>query len=94
MDLAIQARYWPEIAYNNTYNVSFLPKDIYEQTKLNFTKPGGCLDQITQCRDLASKLDPDYLGTNEQVNGLCASALDYCSMYVEGTYMAVSGVCL
>ncbi|RFU29752.1 hypothetical protein B7463_g6561, partial [Scytalidium lignicola] len=91
MDLAIQGASYPEIAYNNTYNVSFLPQSIYEQTKLNFTRPGGCLDQITQCRNLANKLDPNNFGNDEQVNDLCASVVQYCALYVEDTYVGVSG---
>lgn len=93
VDLAIQAASYPEIAYNNTYNTTFLPRDIYEQAKLNFTKQGGCLDQIMQCRSLANQLDPDNFGTNEQVNDLCASATQYCGLYVEDAYVEVSGVC-
>lgn len=92
MDLTVQMPSYPEIAYNNTYDVSFISEDIYEGIKLNYTKPGGCLDQITQCRTLASQLDPDDLGTDEEVNTLCATAFSYCYNYVEYVPIELSGV--
>ncbi|KIX06239.1 uncharacterized protein Z518_04214 [Rhinocladiella mackenziei CBS 650.93] len=88
VDLAIQARSYPEIAYNNTYNVSFIPKVIYEEAMLNFTKTGGCLDQIAQCRTLCNEFDPDYTGGNETVTEICALGTQWCATYVEGAYLA------
>ncbi|KAK1140985.1 hypothetical protein N8T08_009731 [Aspergillus melleus] len=87
-DVATQGSFYPEFAYRNTYGVEVITKDVYEASKHNFTKPGGCLDLAMQCRELGDKLDPLNLGDNAQVNELCVLANEYCYVNVLGGYVA------
>lgn len=41
--------------------------------------PGGCSDQILQCRVLQAESDPGHAGTSSTVNDVCAVALEWCS---------------
>jgi carboxypeptidase D len=89
-DLLVQGEWYPDQAYNNTYGLEVVPKDIYEEMKHNFTKPGGCRDQIELCRELGDKYDPEQLNTNATVNKVCVTATEYCYGYVAGAYGALS----
>jgi carboxypeptidase C (cathepsin A) len=81
-----------EIIYNNTYNTSFLSQAVYLEVQNNLTQPGGCYDQITQCRSVVAESDPAGSGTNDTVNAVCATATAYCFAYGgSGIYSALSG---
>ncbi|KAK4503885.1 hypothetical protein PRZ48_004800 [Zasmidium cellare] len=89
-DMLIQGEWYPDMAYNNTYDLQILPEDLYLEIKQNITQPGGCLDMIQQCRSLGETYDPDNYGTNATVNGICANATLYCLQYVLGPYNQLS----
>ena len=55
------------LLYNNTYSLQIVPKSVYEEALNNATKPGGCRDLITQCRELGDKYDPEVHSINETV---------------------------
>ncbi|KAF2720463.1 putative carboxypeptidase S1 [Polychaeton citri CBS 116435] len=78
VDVLYQADYYADMAYNNTYGFQAVPQAVYEEMKNNYTKPGGCRDQIQTCRDLGVKLDPLETSSNEEVNSACLSAQAYC----------------
>jgi carboxypeptidase C (cathepsin A) len=81
-----------EIIYNNTYNTSFIPNDVYLEVQNNLTQPGGCYDQINECHSLVSESDSQGKGTNDTVNAVCATATAYCFAYGgSGAYSALSG---
>ena len=90
VDLLYQGEWYPEQAYNNTYDLQVIPKAVYEQSLHNFTKAGGCRDQILECRSLGDKHDPDFLGISKKTNTACINALVYCFEYVSGGYSAYS----
>ncbi|KAM0669083.1 hypothetical protein ACQRIU_002645 [Beauveria bassiana] len=90
VDMLYQGEWFPEQAYNNTYDLQVITKDAYEEALHNFTKPGGCRDQITECRRLGNLYDPDHLNTNSKVTDACAEATLYCFGYVMGAYEAAS----
>lgn len=85
-DLLIQAEYYPDQAYNNTYNLQVIPEAAYEKAKHAFSKPGGCRDQTIQCRELGERYDPDFLNTNATVNQLCVEAEVWCNEHVIAPY--------
>jgi hypothetical protein len=91
VDSKIEAPFYPEMAFNNTYGFPTIPEEVYIEAKNNLTKKGGCNDLIDQCRLLALS-DPENIGTNDTVNAACASATMFCYEYVQGAYTAVSGV--
>jgi hypothetical protein len=92
IDSKIEAPFYPEFAFNNTYGLQTIPENIYLEARNNLTKEGGCNDMIDQCRALAA-FDPENVGTNETVNAACALATQYCFQFVQGAYTEVSGVC-
>lgn len=54
--------------------------------------PGGCYDQINQCRALVAESDAEGRGINDTVNAVCATATAYCFAYGgSGAYSALSG---
>ncbi|THZ26063.1 alpha/beta-hydrolase [Aureobasidium pullulans] len=81
-----------DIAYNNTYNTSFITSEVYADIQNNITKSGGCYDQIHQCRAAVALSDPTGTGINDTVNAICAGATIYCLAYAgNGAYLATSG---
>lgn len=90
-DVITQGSFYPEFAYRNTYGLEVISEQVYEDSKHNFTKPGGCLDLALKCKDLEDKLDPTNQGNNAHVNDVCILANGYCYANVLGGYIA-SGV--
>jgi Serine carboxypeptidase len=90
-DLFTQGAFYPEFAYNNTYNLQVINEQQYEEAKNNLTKPGGCFDLVSQCQELAQELDPHNLGNNAEVNTACLTADEYCYANVLAVY-TLSGV--
>lgn len=90
VDMLYQGEWFPEQAYNNTYGLQVITQDIYEEALLNFTMPGGCRDQITECRRLGDLYDPENVNTNPNVTDACVGATLYCFGYVMGAYEAAS----
>ncbi|KAL7622687.1 hypothetical protein AAE478_006365 [Parahypoxylon ruwenzoriense] len=45
----IQAPYYPELAYRNTYGIEAVNETIYNYMKMNYYFPGGCRDSIDLC---------------------------------------------
>lgn len=92
IDQLIQMPFFPELAYNNTYGVQFIPEAAYEDSLANYTKSGGCRDLINQCRALGDEGDPDWSGSNETVNAACQEATTYCEINVSYAFDALSDV--
>lgn len=90
-DIITQGSFYPEFAYNNTYGVHVINKEQYESAKNNFTKSGGCLEMVMECKEQAEKYDPENFGNNAEVNAVCAKADQYCYENVLGAY-TLSGV--
>jgi len=91
IDAKIEGRFYPEMAFNNTYGLQAITEDLYQESLNNLTKPGGCNDLIDACRSLDT-FDPQQIGTNETINGACALAATFCFANVQGAYVATSGV--
>ncbi|KAK6950619.1 hypothetical protein Daesc_007143 [Daldinia eschscholtzii] len=45
----IQAPYYAEMAFRNTYGIEAVNQTIYDYMKMNYYFPGGCRDSIDQC---------------------------------------------
>ena len=85
-----QGAAFPEFAFNNTYGIEAIPRDIYEAAKHNFTKPGGCVDLVNECRAAGLVGDPLETGANATVNEICGAATAYCFGVVQGAYTTYS----
>ncbi|KAI0879868.1 serine carboxypeptidase [Annulohypoxylon maeteangense] len=91
IDRQVQWPAYPHIAYNNTYGLGTVNESIYLQMVEALDKPGGCRDQIDDCRVLALVYDPDNIGINDTVNKVCSDAETFCSNNVRGPYLEYSG---
>lgn len=91
IDRQIQWPAYPHIAYNNTYGLETVNETIYLAMVDALERPGGCRDQIDDCRALALTYDPDNIGVNETVNRVCSNAETFCSSDVRGPYLEYSG---
>ncbi|KAI2625042.1 peptidase [Hypoxylon sp. NC1633] len=79
----VQAPYYPEHAYRNTYGIQAVNESIYEYMKMNYYFPGGCRDSIDYCIS-ADRSTPDG-------QALCSQATAICRSLVESPYYVVSG---
>ncbi|KAI1381072.1 serine carboxypeptidase [Hypoxylon crocopeplum] len=91
IDRLIQWPAYPHIAYNNTYGLETVNETVYLGMVDALEKPGGCADQILNCRNLALEYDPENIGINNTVNEVCSDAETYCSNFVRGPYLEYSG---
>ncbi|KAF2813710.1 alpha/beta-hydrolase [Mytilinidion resinicola] len=74
------------------YGVKLFNETVSEAASANFTGPGGCSDQILQCRALAAEGDPYDIGINSTINDICAEAIEFCDEFAGGGAMvALSG---
>lgn len=87
VDLLVQEPSYPKMAYNNTYGIETINKTVYDQAMHNWSRPGGCKDQIKHCRALAAEGDPMMYGNNQTVNKACQKADRLCNNNVEGVYL-------
>ncbi|KAL7624533.1 hypothetical protein AAE478_006098 [Parahypoxylon ruwenzoriense] len=91
IDRQIQWPAYPHIAYNNTYGLETVNETVYLDMVDALERPGGCRDQIDNCRALALVYDPENRGVNETVNEVCSDAETFCSSRVRGPYLDYSG---
>ena len=82
---------YPEIVRNNTYGILAVNESVQQQMADALYRPGGCFDQIDDCRALLPEYDPDNIGINATVNQICADAENFCSDEVRGPYLEYSG---
>ncbi|OTB04624.1 hypothetical protein M426DRAFT_320739 [Hypoxylon sp. CI-4A] len=91
IDRQIQWPAYPHIAYNNTYGLETVNETIYLQMVDALERPGGCRDQINDCRALSLVYDPDNIGVNDTVNEVCSDAETFCSNKVRDPYLEFAG---
>ncbi|KAI1099278.1 carboxypeptidase S1-like protein B [Jackrogersella minutella] len=91
IDRQVQWPSYPHIAYNNTYGIETVNETTYLGMVDALERPGGCREQIEDCRTLALVYDPDNIGVNETVNQVCSDAETFCSNNVRNPYNMYSG---
>ncbi|OTB09741.1 hypothetical protein K445DRAFT_323689 [Daldinia sp. EC12] len=79
----IQAPYYAEMAFRNTYGIEAVNQTIYDYMKMNYYFPGGCRDSIDQCFQ-QDRSTPDG-------KAVCSQATAICRSLVEGPYYVASG---
>lgn len=82
VDELVQSPYYAIYGNHNPYNITAISSNAAERALHNFFKPGGCQDQILECRELQREQDPLDVGHNELVNLACRKADEYCGMYL------------
>jgi carboxypeptidase D len=90
IDTQVQEPSYPQMAFNNTYNIQAINRTVYEAAMTRFTEAGGVRDMIETCRALAAEGDPENQGNNATVNDACAAAND-ATWDIEGAYVEISG---
>lgn len=86
VDDMIQGRFYPKFAYSNTYGIRAVSLVDEQNMASSFLGPGGCREQIQQCRDTVQAMDPDDTGDVDMANNICAAAQEYCNDNVIGPY--------
>ncbi|KAI1639330.1 Alpha/Beta hydrolase protein [Biscogniauxia mediterranea] len=79
----IQAPYYPEMAYKNTYGIEAVNETIYNYMKMNYYFDSACRDSIDYCFE-QDRSTPDG-------KAVCSQATAICRSLVEGPYYVVSG---
>ncbi|KAI1505207.1 Alpha/Beta hydrolase protein [Biscogniauxia marginata] len=79
----IQAPFYPEMAYRNTYGIEAVNETIYNFMKMNYYFNSGCRDSIDYCYQ-QDRSTPDG-------KAVCSQATAICRSLVEGPYYNVSG---
>jgi hypothetical protein len=89
IDSKINARGYPQMAYNNTFGVQLYNETVFDAVTANLTT---CYELIDQCRAVATESDPTAQGLNQTVNGACLLAVEMCFVNIQGALSAVSEV--
>jgi hypothetical protein len=79
MEVYGSALFGLEFMYNNTYGIEGIDLTTYQNLVSELHVDMGCQDLVTQCGASAALNDPEGLGTNQDVNDLCYSAIYNCT---------------
>ncbi|KAL8811602.1 MAG: hypothetical protein Q9223_001534 [Gallowayella weberi] len=88
LDDAVQGRFYPIFANNNTYGIKALSLVDQQNAASSYLGASGCQQQIQSCRTAVTVMDPDNEGDVTSVNQLCKNAQDSCSRTVVRPYLA------
>lgn len=88
IDLEATADSYVTLPFNNTYGVQLYNETVYNFAKEQLYMPGGCMDQLHQCRAIRDEGDPGDSGNNNTVNSICTNATSFCSSNVLGPFIA------
>ena len=91
IDRKIQWPSYPVMAFNNTYDIETVNETVFQSMVDAYDRPGGCREQIDNCREAAALHDPDNLGINATVNQICSNAETYCTNTMRDPYIELSG---
>ena len=86
IDRQVQWPSYAHIATNNTYGIRAYNESVYESVVDAYTRPGGCREQIDNCRNLSLSFDPTNQGVNASVNRVCQAAETFCSAEISDPY--------
>ncbi|KAI4240433.1 MAG: hypothetical protein L6R40_005144 [Gallowayella cf. fulva] len=87
VDDAVQGRFYPIFANNNTYGIKALSLADQQNAASSYLSANGCQQQIQSCRTAVTSMDPGNEGDVDRVNQVCKSAQDSCSRTVIGPYL-------
>ena len=91
IDRKIQWPSYPVMAFNNTYGIETVNETVYQSMVDAYDAPGGCREQIDNCREVAALYDPENVGTNATVNKICENAETFCTNNMRDPYLQYSG---
>ncbi|KAL8766182.1 MAG: hypothetical protein Q9209_006947 [Squamulea sp. 1 TL-2023] len=88
LDDAVQGRFYPIFANNNTYGIKALSLADQQTAASSYLGASGCQQQIRSCRSAVTSIDPNNEGDVASVNQICKNAQDTCSKTVIRPYLA------
>ncbi|KAL1596544.1 hypothetical protein SLS60_009192 [Paraconiothyrium brasiliense] len=97
IDIEAQGAAYASLLYNNTYsNANGTPfrlysKDQYEAVLPTAKGPGGCFDQVQECRKLKAVNDPRDEGKDDATNTACVTTAYICSDSLISPFFNVAG---
>lgn len=91
IDREVQTPFYPVFANDNTYGIKALSNKERKYYEEEFSAKGGCKALLAKCAAAVKKDDPDGEGDEENVNEICASASDACSVIESPYYQAGRG---
>lgn len=91
IDSLVQEPTYPQMAFNNTYNLQTISESDFTASLQAFDQSNGCRERVQNCRSMAAQMDSDNDGDSAQVNAVCQDANDFCINNVESPYLQSSG---
>jgi carboxypeptidase C (cathepsin A) len=89
IDRYVQYPYYPRQAFReNGFGIEAVNETIYNGMVESIPE---CLERIQNCRDAAAISDPENLGINATVNGVCEDAETWCRTNIVSPYTSNSG---
>ncbi|KAK2595151.1 hypothetical protein QQS21_007111 [Conoideocrella luteorostrata] len=87
LDAVIQEEASIIFPYHNTYDLQAFNKTVYDELMHNFTRFGGCRDQIIQCQKELSSLGRNTLDMARDLpSNLCLNFTDSCNLAGERAF--------
>ncbi|KAN0098554.1 alpha/beta-hydrolase [Hyaloscypha variabilis] len=87
VDDIVQGPFYPDMAVNNTYGLTIINPTVASLASGSFYAPGGCQQQINQCRTAVADQDPENSGDVSAVNSVCSNAYNFCYENVVQPYV-------
>ncbi|KAF6829341.1 carboxypeptidase s1 [Colletotrichum plurivorum] len=78
IDFVLQAETWITFPYNNTYGIQVFNESLHEELMTNWTRPGGCREQVIECQEALKKHGPMLLDTKKNLTEICGGVQDDC----------------
>ncbi|KEY72796.1 hypothetical protein S7711_04390 [Stachybotrys chartarum IBT 7711] len=91
IDRRVQWPSYPIMAFNNSYGIETVDETVYQAMVDAYDRPGGCREQIDNCREVSTLYDPENIGINATVNRICERAETYCTNTMRDPYLQFSG---
>ncbi|KAI0139215.1 putative lysosomal protective protein precursor [Pestalotiopsis sp. NC0098] len=88
LDMAIQGEAYIKFPYNNTYGIQAFNESTYQGYLTNWTRPGGCREQLLDCQDALKERDGVKPRTTEGADWreICTKVVDSCSFPAVDSY--------
>ncbi|KAJ4351930.1 uncharacterized protein N0V89_007274 [Didymosphaeria variabile] len=96
IDIEAQGSAYASLPYNNTYNnANGTPFRLYSKAQYDAIVrtskgPGGCFDQVQECRKLRAANDPRDEGKDEATNTACVTAAGICNKSLLGPFFSTA----
>jgi carboxypeptidase C (cathepsin A) len=91
-DIFLQPSY-PSFAFNNTYGIQALNRSAYEEQMHELERPGGLLDKIRECQQMAKEADPEEHGDVKRVNQFCRRIANETEGKISAPFFQTKKVC-